>query len=113
MERLLSSRNIILVLVIVIFALGLHMIIRQPSPAEKVVITSTEEQELKIKELKKEVLLWKSTANKLELSTVRLNQKVDSLTKVKNKVKIKYLEVYTNISTASNNELDSLIRANW
>ena len=113
MERLLSPRNIITVLVIIIFALVVHVVMRQPSPSEEVVITSTKEQELKISKLNQELLLWKNTAKSLEKSNSQLVLQVDSLAKLKKKVKIEYREVYTNISTASNNELDSLIRANW
>ena len=86
---------------------------RQPSPAEKVVITSTEKLENEIKQKEKEILLWKNTAESLKKNSDYLIQKIDSLSKVKRKVKIEYREVYKNITSASNNELDSLIRANW
>lgn len=89
------------------------MIMRQPSPSEGVVPTNTDTYEMQIKNQEQQIILWKKKAEYLEESKKLLTIKIDSLSNLKSKIKIEYREVYTNISTANNNELDSLIRANW
>lgn len=109
----LSPKILIYVLTIIIFALIVHMIMRQPSTSEEVVPTNTDLYDAKIKKQQEEIILLKIKAEQLERKKKYLISKIDSLASVKSKIKIEYREVYTDISSANNNKLDSLIRANW
>lgn len=86
---------------------------RQPSSSKGVAPTNTDKYEQKIKNQEQQINQWKKKAEDLKENKKLLLNQIDSLSHLKNKIKIKYREVYINISTANNNELDSLIRANW
>lgn len=51
--------------------------------------------------------------NCLKIDNTKLQIKNDSLKLLKQKIIIKYHEIYTNINSASNQQLDDIIRTNW
>jgi Na+-transporting NADH:ubiquinone oxidoreductase subunit NqrE len=69
-------------------------------------ITLTQQKDSLIKSY----ILKEQALNKQLDSLVSRN---DSLTSVKEKVKVRYEKVYINIKHATNVELDSVIRSNW
>jgi hypothetical protein len=116
MERTLNPKILIFVLVLIIVILSYVLIYYNsvsgfPPEAEK---TSVEKFEREIAKKQMEINLWKASAELLQENANILEAQVDSLNKLKQKVKIQYREVYTIINNnASNNELDSVIRSNW
>ena len=115
MERQLNPKILIFILVIIIVILSYVLIYYNSvsgfhPEAEK---TSIEKYEREIAKKEMEINLWKASAELLQENADILKAQVDSLSKLKQKVKIQYREVYTIINSASNNELDSVIRSNW
>lgn len=76
--------------------------------------------ELKVNQLQLEIHKYRDLAkfqafkiDSLKDVNIKLHADKDSIAKTKQKVKHIYHEVYTNITVASNTELDSIIRSNW
>lgn len=109
---MINKQNIIYILLGIILIMFLYIIFRKPSEITKV-ITSTEDLENMIKAKEEENLLLLQTIDSLNNNRASLYKQIDSLDKVKNKIKIEYREIYKYIDNATNHQLDSIIRANW
>ncbi len=106
-----KSNNVIYILLGVIFILFCFIIFKKENVKIITTDTSALEQQIKDKEAKNILLLQK--VDSLLTSTNALYVQVDSLTALKQKVKIQYREKYIYIDNATNKQLDSLIRSNW
>ena len=106
-----KSNNVIYILLGVIFILFCFIIFKKENVKIITTDTSALEQQIKDKEAKNILLLQK--VDSLLTSTNALYVQVDSLTALKQKVKIQYREEYIYIDNATNKQLDSLIRSNW
>ena len=109
----LKSNHVIYVLLAVIFILFAILIFRKPN---KINGTTSEVDKLKELVQQKDSLInaYQLKAEGFEHNAQILSAKVDSLDSVKQKVKIRYREIYIDIANAKrNDQLDSIIRSNW
>jgi hypothetical protein len=98
-------------LLAIVLILFLVVILREPNTH----LPSSEVTKLKNSITKKDSLIkaYQQDAVKYEQKALIFTDKIDSLIGVKQKVKIKYREIYIDIDNARNEQLDSIIRTNW
>ena len=109
----LKSNHVIYLLLAVIVVLFCVLIFREPN---KIAGTGSNIDQLKeqIKEKDSLINAYQLEAEEYERNARILSAKADSLDSVKQKVKIKYREIYIDIANAKRNSyLDSIIRTNW
>ena len=106
-----KSNNVIYILLGVIFILFCFIIFKKENVRIITTDTSVLEQKIRDKEIENNLLSQK--IDSLLTNTSALYAQVDSLSTLKQKVKIQYREKYIYIDNATNQQLDSLIRSNW
>jgi peptidoglycan hydrolase CwlO-like protein len=106
------SNLVIGVLLLIILALVLYNIFSKPDNLNdhQARIDILENQ---ISEYENAITTLTFQADSLNNVAVFLESKSDSLEQVKRKVKNIYHEIYIDINTANNVQLDSIIRSNW
>jgi len=107
-----KSNYILYFLLFVIIILAGILIFRKPVT---IIDTPSKIIELKKSIARKDFLIktYRQEAERLEFDAQGLSAEVDSLERIKQKVKIKYRETYINIDNARNEQLDSIIRSSW
>lgn len=110
-QKMQRSKYIFYFLLVVVFILFVVLILREPNTH----LPSSEVTKLKNSIAKKDSLInaYQQEAVKYEQKAQVFTAKIDSLKDVKQKVKIKYREIYIDINNARNEQLDSIIRTNW
>lgn len=109
----LRSNNLIYLLLAIIAILLCVLIFRK---SNNIAIKESNINQLKHQIKQKDSLInaYQLKAEEYEQNARILSARADSLESVKQKVKIKYHEVYTHIvRTKRNSYLDSIIRSNW
>ena len=106
-----KSNYVIYILLGVIFILLACIIFRKKDV--KIITTDTSALEQQIKDKQAENALLSLKVDSLLNQTSVLYAQVDSLSTLKQKIKIEYREKYIYIDNATNQQLDSLIRSNW
>ena len=108
------SKNFLIIALVIVIMLLMFFNIWENHPS--VVDSHVKE----VNDLEQQIAVWDSLAHKQMLINDSLQAQVDSLhiendSIASSKIKVKHIyhEIYKDISTASNNELDSIIRSNW
>lgn len=106
-----KETKIIAGLLLVIFALIVYIIMRAPD----VVVEPFDEKPLRDEIARRDTAIayWSKKAKDHYWQSVMLQNRADSLEETKVVIKHHYHEIYRDIPTASNQQLDSIIRTNW
>ena len=112
MKKYLTKSNFILLLLVVIAVLAVLLMSKDSSDDSN---TAVELYKLEnfIAEKNKYIQSLENDISVISDSILVLSHLNDSLYSVKNKVKIKYREIYIDIPHYTNSQLDSVIRSNW
>ena len=114
MKNLLTKSNIVIgVLLLIIFALIVYNIWSKPAPVLDDREAEIQKLELQIQQYETTITLLTEKADSLTGAVSALSAVNDSLESVKQEVKHVYHKIYIDISSASNQQLDSILRANW
>ena len=108
------SKNFVITILLIVICLFMFFNIWESHPSE------VDSHVKEVDKLEQQIAVWDSLIQKqmlindfLQLEIDSLHIENDSIASSKIKVKHIYHEIYKDINTDSNNDLDSIIRSNW